>query len=88
MLSNVATVLAGLIDAGIIFTGAYAFRSPQAAAGFGVPGTPTAFSTPDTSPPAPGDPYGYAPASRTPATPAGPAPTVLLPGSPRPTASQ
>ncbi|MET8116165.1 DUF4267 domain-containing protein [Streptomyces prasinus] len=41
MLTDVATVLAGLIGAGIIFIGALAFRAPQAAAGFGIPGTPT-----------------------------------------------
>ena len=36
MLTNVASVLAGLIGAGIIFVGARTFRSPQAAVGFGV----------------------------------------------------
>ncbi|MGW9494200.1 DUF4267 domain-containing protein [Streptomyces prasinus] len=41
MLTDVATVLAGLIGAGIIFIGALAFRAPRAAAGFGIPGTPT-----------------------------------------------
>lgn len=41
MLITVATVLAGLIGAGIIFVGVNAFRAPQAAAGFGIPGTPT-----------------------------------------------
>ncbi|WP_374102215.1 DUF4267 domain-containing protein [Micromonospora sp. U21] len=41
MLTNVANVLAGLIGAGIIFMGARAFWAPQAAAGFGIPGTPT-----------------------------------------------
>lgn len=41
MLSNIATVLAGLIGAGIIFMGASAFWAPQAAAGFGIPDTPT-----------------------------------------------
>ncbi|MFF4013937.1 DUF4267 domain-containing protein [Streptomyces sp. NPDC001843] len=41
MLSNVATVLAGLIGAGCVFIGVLAFLAPQAAAGFGIPGTPT-----------------------------------------------
>lgn len=41
MLTTVATVLAGLIGAGIIFIGARAFWAPQAAVGFGIPGTPT-----------------------------------------------
>lgn len=41
MLSNIATVLAGLIGAGIIFMGARAFWEPQAAVGFGIPDTPT-----------------------------------------------
>ncbi|MEU7995491.1 DUF4267 domain-containing protein [Micromonospora sp. NPDC049060] len=41
MLSNVATALAGLIGVGVIFMGALAFRAPQAAVGFGIPGTPT-----------------------------------------------
>lgn len=41
MLIDVAEVLAGLIGAGIIFIGARAFWAPQAAAGFGIPGTPT-----------------------------------------------
>ncbi|MFF0165095.1 DUF4267 domain-containing protein [Streptomyces prasinus] len=41
MLTDVATVLAGLIGAGIIFIGARALRAPQAAVGFGIPGTPT-----------------------------------------------
>lgn len=41
MLTNVATVLAGLIGLGIIFIGARAFWAPQAAVGFGIPGTPT-----------------------------------------------
>jgi hypothetical protein len=41
MLTNVAYVLAGLIGAGIIFIGARAFWVPQAAVGFGIPGTPT-----------------------------------------------
>ncbi|MFF1896220.1 hypothetical protein [Streptomyces sp. NPDC058206] len=34
-------MLAGLIGAGIIFVGARAFWAPQAAVGFGIPGTPT-----------------------------------------------
>ena len=41
MLTDIATVLAGLIGAGIIFMGARAFWAPQAAVGFGIPGTPT-----------------------------------------------
>ncbi|MFI9552838.1 DUF4267 domain-containing protein [Nonomuraea endophytica] len=41
MLSTIATVLAGLIGAGVILMGANAFRAPQAAAGFGIPNTPT-----------------------------------------------
>jgi hypothetical protein len=41
MLTNVATVLAGLIGAGIIVMGARAFWAPQAAVGFGIPDTPT-----------------------------------------------
>lgn len=41
MLTNVAYVLAGLIGAGIIVIGARALWTPQAAAGFGIPGTPT-----------------------------------------------
>lgn len=41
MLTTVATVLAGLIGVGIILVGVRAFRAPQAAAGFGIPGTPT-----------------------------------------------
>ncbi|WP_433346638.1 DUF4267 domain-containing protein [Microtetraspora malaysiensis] len=41
MLSNIATVLAGLIGAGTIFMGALAFWAPQAAVGFGIPDTPT-----------------------------------------------
>ncbi|MEV0972390.1 DUF4267 domain-containing protein [Microtetraspora glauca] len=41
MLSNIATVFAGLIGAGIIFMGALAFWAPQAAVGFGIPDTPT-----------------------------------------------
>ncbi|WP_405614511.1 DUF4267 domain-containing protein [Streptomyces sp. NBC_01508] len=41
MLTNVASVLAGLIGVGIIFMGARAFWAPQAAVGFGIPGTRT-----------------------------------------------
>ncbi|MFC4011699.1 DUF4267 domain-containing protein [Nonomuraea purpurea] len=41
MLTNIATVLAGLIGAGIIVMGARAFWTPQAAVGFGIPDTPT-----------------------------------------------
>ena len=41
MLTTVATVLAGLIGAGIIVIGARVFWAPQAAAGFGIPHTPT-----------------------------------------------
>jgi hypothetical protein len=41
MLTNVADVLAGLIGVGIIFIGARSFWAPQAAAGFGIPGTQT-----------------------------------------------
>ncbi|WP_449065276.1 DUF4267 domain-containing protein [Planomonospora algeriensis] len=41
MLTTIATALTGLIGAGVIFMGAGAFRTPQAAAGFGIPGTPT-----------------------------------------------
>jgi hypothetical protein len=41
MLTNVASVLAGLIGAGIIFIGVRAFWAPQAAVGFGIPDTPT-----------------------------------------------
>ncbi|MEU0084464.1 hypothetical protein [Streptomyces sp. NPDC006274] len=41
MLTNVAAVPAGLIGAGIVFIGARAFWAPQAAAGFGIPDTPT-----------------------------------------------
>jgi len=41
MLTTIATVLAGLIGAAIIFVGAHAFWTPQAAAGFGIPDTPT-----------------------------------------------
>jgi hypothetical protein len=41
MLINVASVLAGLIGAGIIFIGVRAFWVPRAAAGFGIPGTRT-----------------------------------------------
>ena len=40
MLTTVASVLAGLIGVGIIVIGVLAFRRPQAAVGFGIPGTP------------------------------------------------
>jgi hypothetical protein len=39
MLTTVAYVLAGLIGVGIIVIGALAFWAPQAAVGFGIPGT-------------------------------------------------
>lgn len=41
MLIDVAYVLAGLVGAGCVLMGANAFRAPQAAAGFGIPDTPT-----------------------------------------------
>jgi|SRR5690606_26389114 len=41
MLGIIATVLAGLTGAGVIFMGIRAFFAPQGAAGFGIPGTPT-----------------------------------------------
>ncbi|GAB3814122.1 DUF4267 domain-containing protein [Kribbella italica] len=41
MITTVATVLAGLIGVGILFIGLNVFRAPRAAAGFGIPGTPT-----------------------------------------------
>jgi Domain of unknown function (DUF4267) len=41
MLSTVATVLAGLIGAGITLIGVLAMWSPRNAAGFGIPATPT-----------------------------------------------
>jgi uncharacterized protein DUF4267 len=41
MLTNVAIVLAGLIGVGIIVVGALEFWMPRAAAGFGIPDTPT-----------------------------------------------
>lgn len=41
MLTTVANVLAGLIGAGIIFIGVRGIWAPQAAAGFGIPDTPT-----------------------------------------------
>lgn len=40
MLTNVATVLAGLIGVGIIVIGARVFWAPRAAVGFGIPGSP------------------------------------------------
>lgn len=45
MLGTVATVLAGLIGVGVIVMGVLAFWAPQNAAGFGIPGTPTADPT-------------------------------------------
>ncbi|WP_406036457.1 DUF4267 domain-containing protein [Micromonospora sp. NBC_00898] len=42
MLITIADVLTALIGAfAVFFLGANAFRAPQAAAGFGIPGTPT-----------------------------------------------
>ncbi|WP_067852380.1 DUF4267 domain-containing protein [Nocardia shimofusensis] len=41
MLTNIACVLAALIGAAVVFLGARAFWAPQAATGFGIPGTPT-----------------------------------------------
>jgi Domain of unknown function (DUF4267) len=41
VLTDVANVLAGLIGVVVVLIGANAFRAPQAAAGFGIPGTPT-----------------------------------------------
>jgi uncharacterized membrane protein len=41
MLTTSATVLAGLLSAALIFMGARAFTTPQAAVGFGIPDTPT-----------------------------------------------
>ncbi|WP_406067692.1 DUF4267 domain-containing protein [Micromonospora sp. NBC_01638] len=41
MLSNIATVLAGLIGAAVIFMGTSSFWAPQGAGGFGIPDTPT-----------------------------------------------
>lgn len=40
MLITVATVLAGLIGAGIFVIGVREILAPQASAGFGIPGTP------------------------------------------------
>lgn len=37
MVVTVATVLAALLGAGIVFIGVNAFRAPRAAAGFGIP---------------------------------------------------
>ncbi|GIG62433.1 hypothetical protein Lfu02_68050 [Longispora fulva] len=45
MLITVANVLAGLIGVAVILMGANALRAPQAAAGFGIPDTPTADRT-------------------------------------------
>ncbi|HEX6352176.1 DUF4267 domain-containing protein [Actinophytocola sp.] len=41
MLTTVANVLAGLIGVGVIVMGASFFWAPQAAVGFGIPGTRT-----------------------------------------------
>ncbi len=41
MVVIVANVLTGLLGMGVILMGANAFRAPQAAAGFGIPATPT-----------------------------------------------
>ncbi|MEQ4304244.1 DUF4267 domain-containing protein [Plantactinospora sp. B6F1] len=41
VLTTVATVFAGLLGVGVILMGARAFWAPQAAVGFGIPGTPT-----------------------------------------------
>ncbi|MEO3799300.1 DUF4267 domain-containing protein [Nonomuraea sp. B1E8] len=41
MLTNVATVLAGLVGVGVIVMGVRALWAPQGAAGFGIPDTPT-----------------------------------------------
>ncbi|WP_197320833.1 DUF4267 domain-containing protein [Saccharomonospora sp. NB11] len=41
MLVTVATAFAGLIGVAIVALGVIAFRAPQAAAGFGIPDTPT-----------------------------------------------
>ncbi|MEU4606259.1 DUF4267 domain-containing protein [Kribbella sp. NPDC023972] len=41
MTSNIATVLAALIGAGVVFMGTSFFWAPQGAAGFGIPDTPT-----------------------------------------------
>jgi hypothetical protein len=41
MVITVATVLAGLLGAGIIFIGVNAIRAPRVVAGFGIPHTPT-----------------------------------------------
>ncbi|SEM02850.1 DUF4267 domain-containing protein [Rhodococcus maanshanensis] len=40
MLTTIATVLAGLLGAALIFMGGNAFMRPQAAVGFGIPDTP------------------------------------------------
>lgn len=40
MLTTIATVLAGLVGAGIIFIGLRELWAPQTAVGFGIPGTP------------------------------------------------
>ena len=45
MLITIAQVLAGVIGASIIFIGLNAFRTPRAAAGFGIPDTRTSDPT-------------------------------------------
>ncbi|MEV8315029.1 DUF4267 domain-containing protein [Streptomyces sp. NPDC059900] len=40
MLTTIATVLAGLLGAALIFMGGQPFAKPQVAAGFGIPDTP------------------------------------------------
>ncbi|MFC9790124.1 DUF4267 domain-containing protein [Rhodococcus sp. NPDC127528] len=40
MLTTIATVLAGLLGAALVFMGGSAFTTPQAAVGFGIPDTP------------------------------------------------
>jgi hypothetical protein len=45
MLINIAEVLVGLVGLSVVLMGANAFRAPAAAAGFGIPDTPTADRT-------------------------------------------
>jgi hypothetical protein len=45
MLITIAAVLAGLVGAGAVVMGANGVRAPRAAAGFGIPGTPTGDAT-------------------------------------------
>jgi len=40
MIATIATVGAGLVGAAVVTMGANFFRAPQAASGFGIPGTP------------------------------------------------